>query len=92
MSGQTVVFQTAGRGCAATGFEQVDLAPVEVKFRDLTGKSNATCAPNSPTTARAAPRAKAWVSPLDAIHSDDHGAHRLPLIRTCRMPRAGRLA
>ena len=36
MRGQTVVFQTAlAVVCLETGFEQVDLAPVEVKFRDL---------------------------------------------------------
>src|SRR5574343_827489 len=36
MRGQTVVFQTAlAVVCLATAFEQVDLAPVRVKFRDL---------------------------------------------------------
>ena len=36
MSGQTVVFQTAlAVVCQASGFEQVDLAPVQVQFRDL---------------------------------------------------------
>ncbi|MCM2348336.1 MAG: Maf family nucleotide pyrophosphatase, partial [Acidovorax soli] len=36
MRGQTVIFQTAvAVVCAATGFEQVDLAPVEVRFRHL---------------------------------------------------------
>jgi hypothetical protein len=35
MRGQTVIFQTAvAVVCEATGFEQVDLAPVEVRFRD----------------------------------------------------------
>src|SRR5574343_562554 len=37
MRGQTVVFQTAvAVVCQATGFCQVDLAAVEVRFRDLT--------------------------------------------------------
>ncbi|MBS0303041.1 MAG: Maf family protein, partial [Proteobacteria bacterium] len=36
MSGQTVVFQTAlSVVCVATGFEQTDLAAVEVRFRTL---------------------------------------------------------
>ncbi len=37
MRGRTVVFQTAvAVVCQATGFAEVDLAPVRVKFRDLT--------------------------------------------------------
>ena len=36
MRGRTVVFQTAvAVVCAATGFEQLDLAPVKVRFRQL---------------------------------------------------------
>jgi hypothetical protein len=64
MSGQTVIFQTAvAVVCQAMGFEQVDLAPVRVRFRPwTTPRSNAICAPSSPTTAPAAPRARAWAS------------------------------
>jgi septum formation protein len=65
MSGETVVFQTAvAVVCAATGFEQVDLAPVEVRFRTLTGDEieRYLHALSNPTTAPAAPRAKAWAS------------------------------
>ncbi len=91
MRGRTVVFQTAVTvACAATGFEATDLAPVEVRFGISPMKrSSAICAPNSPMTARAAPRAKAWASAwLDAIVSDDPTALvGLPLIRTCRMLR-----
>ena len=65
MSGRTVVFQTAvAVVCQASGFEQLDLAPVQVRFRDLSdAEIEPTCAPSSPTTAPAAPRAKAWASP-----------------------------
>jgi septum formation protein len=57
MRGQTVVFQTAvAVVCAATGFEQLDLA-------SMTRKSNAIFGRKSRTTAPAAPRAKDWASP-----------------------------
>lgn len=64
MSGQTVIFQTAvAVVCAETGFEQVDLAPVEVKFRpSAPQKLKGICAQKSPTTAQAAPKAKGWAS------------------------------
>jgi septum formation protein len=57
MRGQTVIFQTAvAVVCEATGFEQVDLAPVEVRFRALSDDEiERYLRPKSPTIARAAP-------------------------------------
>ncbi|RYF53885.1 MAG: septum formation inhibitor Maf [Comamonadaceae bacterium] len=95
MRGQTVIFQTAvAVVCVATGFEQLDLAPVEVKFRDL---SNAEIERYLRTEqpydcAGSAKSEGLGIALLDAIHSDDPTALiGLPLIRTCRMLRAAGL-
>ncbi|MFT3814087.1 MAG: Maf family nucleotide pyrophosphatase [Acidovorax sp.] len=95
MSGQTVVFQTAlAVVCQATGFEQVDLAAIEARFRDLgdaeierylRAEQPYDCAGSSKSDGLG-------ISLLDVIHSDDPTALvGLPLIRTCRMLRAAGL-
>ena len=65
MRGKTVIFQTAvAVVCAQSGFAQEALAPVKVKFRDLTdAEIEPICAQKNPMTAPAAPRAKAWALP-----------------------------
>jgi len=95
MRGQTVVFQTAvAVVCIATGFEQVDLAPVEVKFRELTDDEieRYLRAEQPYDCAGSAKSEGLGIALLDAIHSDDPTALiGLPLIRTCRMLRAAGL-
>lgn len=95
MSGETVVFQTAvAVVCAATGFEQVDLAPVEVRFRTLTGDEiERYLRIEQPYDCAGSAKSEGLgISLLDAIHSDDPTALvGLPLIRTCRMLRAAGL-
>jgi len=95
MRGQTVVFQTAvAVVCQATGFEQVELAPVQVRFREL---SNAEIerylrAEQPYDCAGSAKSEGLGIALLDAIDSDDPTALiGLPLIRTCRMLRAAGL-
>ena len=92
MRGQTVVFQTAvAVVCSATGFEQVDLAPVEVTFRDLSDQEieRYLRAEQPYDCAGSAKSEGLGIALLDAIHSDDPTALiGLPLIRTCRMLRA----
>jgi septum formation protein len=95
MSGETVVFQTAvAVVCAATGFEQVDLAPVKVRFRTLTGDEiERYLRIEQPYDCAGSAKSEGLgISLLDAIHSDDPTALvGLPLIRTCRMLRAAGL-
>ena len=95
MSGETVIFQTAvAVVCAATGFEQVDLAPVEVRFRTLKGDEieRYLHAEQPYDCAGSAKSEGLGISLLDAILSDDPTALvGLPLIRTCRMLRAAGL-
>lgn len=95
MRGQTVVFQTAvAVVCAATGFEQVDLAPVEVLFRALSDEEieRYLRAEQPYDCAGSAKSEGLGIALLDAIHSDDPTALiGLPLIRTCRMLRAAGL-
>ena len=95
MSGETVIFQTAvAVVCAATGFEQVDLAPVEVRFRTLTGDEieRYLHAEQPYDCAGSAKSEGLGISLLDAILNDDPTALvGLPLIRTCRMLRAAGL-
>ncbi|MDP3245394.1 MAG: Maf family nucleotide pyrophosphatase [Polaromonas sp.] len=92
MRGQTVVFQTAvAVVCSATGFEQVDLAPVEVTFRDLSDQEieRYLRAEQPYDCAGSAKSEGLGIALLDAIQSDDPTALiGLPLIRTCRMLRA----
>lgn len=95
MRGQTVIFQTAvAVVCAATGFEQVELAPVNVTFRDLSDEEieRYLRAEQPYDCAGSAKSEGLGIVLLEAIHSDDPTALiGLPLIRTCRMLRAAGL-
>ena len=92
MRGQTVVFQTAlAVVCAATGFEQVDLAPVRVKFRELTDAEieHYLQAEKPYDCAGSAKSEGLGIALLESIDNDDPTALiGLPLIRTARMLRA----
>lgn len=92
MSGRTVVFQTAvAVVCVATGFEQLDLAPVKVRFRRLAdAEIEAYLRAEQPYDCAGSARSEGLgIALLDAIDSDDPTALvGLPLIRTCRMLRA----
>ena len=95
MSGQTVVFQTAvAVVCASSGFQQLDLAAVEVKFRTLdTNEIERYLQAEKPYDCAGSAKSEGLgISLLDAIVSDDPTALiGLPLIRTCRMLRAAGL-
>src|SRR6218665_2728522 len=95
MRGQAVAFQTAvAVVCAATGFEQLDLACVQVQFRALSdAEIERYLRAEQPWDGAGAPRREGrGTALLDAIHSDDPTALMgLPLIRTCRMLRAAGL-
>jgi septum formation protein len=92
MRGQTVIFQTAlAVVCVATGFEQVDLAPVRVQFRDLTDAEieNYLQLEKPYDCAGSAKSEGLGIALLEAIDNDDPTALvGLPLIRTTRMLRA----
>ena len=95
MSGRTVVFQTAvAVVCSDSGFSEVDIAPVEVRFRPL---DDATIerylrAEQPYDCAGSAKSEGLGIALLDAIVSDYPTALiGLPLIRTCRMLRAAGL-
>jgi septum formation protein len=92
MRGKTVVFQTAvAVACAENGYEQVELAAVEVKFRDLSdAEIEAYLRAEQPYDCAGSARSEGLgIALLDAIASDDPTALvGLPLIRTCRMLRA----
>lgn len=95
MSGKTVIFQTAvAVVCQETGFEAVDLAAVEVKFRPLqaTEIERYLLAEQPYDCAGSAKSEGLGISLLEAIQSDDPTALiGLPLIRTCHMLRAAGL-
>lgn len=92
MRGQTVVFQTAlAVVCQASGFEQVDLAPVRVRFRDLTDTEieNYLQTEKPYDCAGSAKSEGLGIALLESIENDDPTALvGLPLIRTARMLRA----
>ncbi|MGE4242796.1 Maf family nucleotide pyrophosphatase [Ramlibacter sp.] len=92
MSGRAVVFQTAlAVVCAETGFEQVDVAPVHVRFRELDGDEiEAYLRKERPYDCAGSAKSEGLgIALLEAIDSDDPTALiGLPLIRTCRMLRA----
>ena len=92
MRGRTVVFQTAlAVVCRDTGFEQIDLAPVRVRFRDLSdAEIEAYLRAEQPYDCAGSAKSEGLgIALLDAIESDDPTALvGLPLIRTCRMLRA----
>ena len=95
MRGQTVIFHTAvAVVCQATGFEQVEVAPVQVRFRNLSDADieRYLRAEQPYDCAGSAKSEGLGIALLDAIHSDDPTALiGLPLIRTCRMLRAAGL-
>ena len=92
MRGRTVVFQTAlAVVCEATGFTAEDLAPVEVRFRDLSATEieHYLRAEQPYDCAGSAKSEGLGIALLEAIDNDDPTALvGLPLIRTCRMLRA----
>lgn len=92
MRGHTVVFQTAvAVVCLASGFEQLELAPVRVKFRELTdAEIESYLRAEQPYDCAGSARSEGLgIALLDAIESDDPTTLiGLPLIRTCRMIRA----
>ncbi len=89
MRGRTVIFQTAvAVVCHATGFEQLDLAPVRVRFRELSDAEieNYLRAEEPYDCAGSAKSEGLGIALLEAIDNDDPSALvGLPLIRTCRM-------
>lgn len=95
MSGRTVIFQTAlSVVCLATGFDQSDLAPVEVRFRTLTaGEIERYLRAEQPYDCAGSAKSEGLgIALLEAIHSDDPTALvGLPLIRTARLLRAAGL-
>ncbi len=92
MRGRTVVFQTAvAVVCATTGFVMEDLAPVRVRFRDLTdAEIQAYLQAEQPYDCAGSAKSEGLgIALLSAIDSDDPTALvGLPLIRICRMIRA----
>ena len=92
MRGRNVVFQTAvAVVCQDSGFEQVDLSAVRVRFRDLTDDEiDAYLRAEQPYDCAGSARSEGLgIALLDSIDSDDPTALvGLPLIRTCRMLRA----
>jgi septum formation protein len=92
MRGHMVVFHTAvAVVCAATGFEQLEVAPVKVTFRNLSdAEIESYLRAERPYDCAGSARSEGLgIALLDAIDSDDPTALvGLPLIRTCRMIRA----
>lgn len=91
MSGRTVVFQTAlSVMCEASGFAEHDLAPVRVRFRELTdAEIEAYLLVEQPYDCAGSAKSEGLgIALLESIDSDDPTALvGLPLIRTCRMLR-----
>ena len=89
MRGQSVVFQTAlAVVCLESGFEQVDLAAVKVRFRDLSDfEIESYLRAEEPYDCAGSARSEGLgIALLEAIDNDDPTALvGLPLIRTCRM-------
>ena len=95
MRGRTVIFQTAvAVVCLDTGFEQLELAPVRVRFRELSDAEIETYL-RAETPYDCAGSAKSeglGIALLETIESDDPTTLvGLPLIRTARMLRAAGL-
>ena len=92
MRGRTVVFQTAvAVVCEATGFAELDLAQVRVRFRALDDAEieHYLIREQPYDCAGSAKSESLGIALLDSIESDDPTALvGLPLIRTCRMLRA----
>lgn len=96
MRGRTVIFQTAvAVVCIDTGFEQVELAPVRVHFRDLTdAEIDSYLRAETPYDCAGSAKSEGLgIALLDTIESDDPTALvGLPLIRTARLLRAAGLS
>ena len=92
MRGQTVIFQTAvAVVCLKTQFEQLDVAQVKVRFRDLSdAEIEAYLRAEEPYDCAGSAKSEGLgIALLDAIDNDDPTALiGLPLIRTARMLRA----
>ncbi len=92
MRGKTVIFQTAvAVVCLESGFAQMDLAQVKVRFRELSDPEieNYLLAETPYDCAGSAKSEGLGIALLDSIDNDDPSALvGLPLIRTCRMIRA----
>ena len=92
MRNKTVIFQTAvAVVCLQSGFEQLGLAQVRVKFRDLTDEEieNYLQIEKPYDCAGSAKSEGLGIALLESIDSDDPTALiGLPLIRTCQMIRA----
>ena len=92
MRGQTVTFQTAvAVVCQASGFEQMEVAQVRVRFRDLTDSDIELylIAEQPYDCAGSAKSEGLGIALLETIDNDDPTALvGLPLIRTARMLRA----
>lgn len=92
MSGKTVIFQTAvAVVCLETGFAQLDLARVKVKFRKLSGSEiEAYLRAETPYDCAGSAKSEGLgIALLESIDNDDPTALvGLPLIRTCRMIQA----
>lgn len=95
MRGQSVLFHTAvAVVCHETGFRQQELAPVRVKFRNLTDREiEAYLEAEQPYDCAGSAKSEGLgIALLESIDSDDPTALvGLPLIRTCRMLRAAGL-
>ncbi len=91
MRGKTVIFQTAlAVVCLASGFEQVDLAPVRVVFRDLSDEEiEAYLQAEQPYDCAGSAKSEGLgIALLESIDNDDPTALiGLPLIRTVRLLR-----
>jgi septum formation protein len=96
MRGRSVVFQTAvAVVCLESGFEQLELAPVHVRFRDLAdAEIESYLRLEEPYDCAGSAKSEGLgIALLDAIDNDDPTALvGLPLIRTCRMLRAAGVA
>lgn len=95
MRGQTVIFQTAvAVACLETGFLQLDLAQVKVKFRELTNDEiEVYLRAETPYDCAGSAKSEGLgIALLESIDNDDPTALvGLPLIRTCRMLQAAGL-
>jgi septum formation protein len=96
MRGQTVIFQTAvAVVCQATGFAQVELAPVRVQFKPLTDAQieHYLQAEQPYDCAGSAKSEGLGIALLTRIDNDDPTALvGLPLIRTCMLLEAAGLS
>jgi septum formation protein len=95
MRGQTVIFQTAvAVACLETGFLQMDLAQVKVKFRELSDPEiESYLRAETPYDCAGSAKSEGLgIALLESIDNDDPTALvGLPLIRTCQMLRAAGL-